>query len=79
MGNNQEATKPRNGLVSVILESSTNSKKRAAALLAASLKKVYWAQAKPIADGDTDGHQDAGRGPDDRPVDRENRDTQHFG
>ena len=73
--------KPRHGLVKVVLETSTDAKKLAVAMIAGSLKTV---QLTPtLADGDdADGKEKPGRGPDDRPINRENREiipTPHFG
>jgi hypothetical protein len=73
--------KPRHGLVKVILERSTVAKKLAVAMIAGSPKKVHLTHA--LVDGDdADGKEKPGRGPDDGPMDRENREiipTPHFG
>jgi len=76
-----EEPKPRHGLVKVVLKNSTDAKKLAVAMIAGFLERVHLTH--PLADGDdADGKEKVGRGPDDRPVDRENREiipTPHFG
>jgi hypothetical protein len=77
-----EEPKPRHGLVKVVLKNSTDAKKLALAMIRGFPRKGP-SHASSLADGDdADGKERAGRGPDDRPVDRENREiipTPHFG
>ncbi|SDR54048.1 hypothetical protein SAMN05444161_5657 [Rhizobiales bacterium GAS191] len=74
--NPQSITKPLHGLAKVILDGSTNAKRLAVAAIAGSRAKFNRAHANAYVQGDeADGKEEPGRGPDDRPTDREKRDT----
>ncbi|MFI5012728.1 MAG: hypothetical protein ACHQAY_10295 [Hyphomicrobiales bacterium] len=73
MADNEEMiSKPRHGLVKIILEGSADAKKLAAAAIGGTLEKIHLTH--PRADGDdADGNKTPGRGPDDGPTDRQDQ------